>query len=122
MLKKHSLELDRQLAKITGSEPQAQILRKTTKSRDGWKAKAMERRDETNRMKVSVRDLRQGRDDWIFILDHSIEFGKKQCLLVLAISLAEFRRNKCGIRHRDVEVMAVDIVESATAKSVTDIL
>jgi len=62
------------------------------------------------------------RDDWVFILDHSIEFGKKQCLLVLGIPLEKYRKKKCRLRHEDMEVLAADIVESATGKSVTNSL
>ncbi len=61
-------------------------------------------------------------DDWIFILDHSIEFGKKQCLLVLGVPLKTFRKKKCKLRHEDMEVLATDIIDSATGKSVTETL
>ena len=66
-----------------------------------------------------LKQLSEKRNDWVFFLDHSIEFGKKQCLLVLGVSLEKFRKNKCKLRHKDMEVLAVDIVESATAASVT---
>ena len=56
------------------------------------------------------------RDDWIFILDHSIEFGKKQCLLVIGIPLEKFRKNNYKSRHKDMTVLATDIIESATGK------
>ena len=62
------------------------------------------------------------RTDWIFILDHSIEFGKKQCLLVLGVPLKIFRANKCKLRHQDMEVLAADIIDSATGESVTKTL
>ena len=61
-------------------------------------------------------------DDWIFILDHSIEFGKKQCLLVLGVPLKIFRKKKGKLRHEDMEVLAADIIDSATGKSVTETL
>lgn len=76
-------------------------------------------------MRYGLYKLKQApekRNDWIFFLDHSIEFGKKQCLLVLGVTLEKFRKNKCKLRHKDMEVLAVDIVESATAASVTDTL
>ena len=69
-----------------------------------------------------LNEIPKKRDDWIFILDHSIEFGKKQCLLVLGVSLEAFRKNKCRLRHEDMEVLATDIVESATGKSVAETL
>ncbi len=62
------------------------------------------------------------RDDWIFILDHSIEFGKKQCLLILGVPLEKFRQNRCKLRHKDMTVLATDIIESATGQSVKDSL
>jgi hypothetical protein len=66
-----------------------------------------------------LRQVPEKRGDWVFILDHSIEFGKKQCLLVLGTTLEKFSRNKYKLRHKDMNVLANDIVESATAASVT---
>jgi hypothetical protein len=69
-----------------------------------------------------LRQVPEKRSDWVFILDHSIEFGKKQCLLVLGTTLEKFRKNKYNLRHKDMDVLAIDIVESATAESVTKTL
>lgn len=62
------------------------------------------------------------RDDWIYILDHTIEFGTKKCLVVLGIPLRLFRANGCKMRHKDMEVLAISIAEKATALSVTKVL
>jgi hypothetical protein len=69
-----------------------------------------------------LKKLPEKRDDWVYILDHSIEFGKKQCLLIIGIPLEKLRRKKCKLRHQDMTVLATDIVESATGQSVTDSL
>jgi hypothetical protein len=69
-----------------------------------------------------LRKLPERRDDWIFILDHSIEFGKKQCLLILGVSKEKFLKNNCRLQHKDMTVLATDIIESATGQSVTDSL
>lgn len=58
------------------------------------------------------------RDDWIYILDHTIEFGQKKCLLILGITLESFRKNKYKITHQDVEVLSIDIETKADAFSV----
>ena len=55
-------------------------------------------------------------------MDHTIEFGTKKCLVVLGITLKQFRRNKCKIRHKDMKVLCISIVENANASSVTEIL
>jgi len=62
------------------------------------------------------------RDDWVFILDHTIEFGTKKCLLVLGVTLEKFRENNCKIRHSDMTTLAIIIGEKADAKSVTQSL
>jgi len=62
------------------------------------------------------------RKDWIYVLDHTIEFGSKKCLLVLGLTLETFLENKCRIRHQDVRVLAISVVEKATSASVTEVL
>lgn len=66
-----------------------------------------------------LNELPKKRDDWIYILDHSIESGRKQCLLILGVSLKTFRQKSCRLRHEDMKVLATDIVDSATGDSVT---
>jgi len=69
-----------------------------------------------------LRQAVEKRDDWVYILDHTIEFGAKKCLVVLGITLETFRGNNCLICHRDVEVLDIRIEEKATAASVTKAL
>jgi hypothetical protein len=69
-----------------------------------------------------LQQIPEKRNDWIYILDHTIEFGTKKCLVVLGISLERFRKLSCKIRHCDMEVLGISIVEKATAASVTEVL
>ncbi len=69
-----------------------------------------------------LRKLPEKRNDWVYILDYTIEFGVKKCLVVLGIPLEKIRKFGCKIRHCDVEVLGIDIVEKATAKSVSKCL
>lgn len=64
------------------------------------------------------------RGDWIHIVDHTIEFGEKQAFVVLGIPLNKFRKRRVNwnLTHADVEVMAIDVVDSATSQSVLDCL
>ena len=62
------------------------------------------------------------RKDWIFILDHTIDFGTKKCLVVLGVTMETFVKKKCRISHEDVRTLDISIVEKATAKSVEKIL
>jgi hypothetical protein len=66
----------------------------------------------------NLNKAKEKRKDWIYILDHTIEFGQKKCLLILGITLETFRKNKYKITHKDVEVLSVDIETTADALSV----
>ena len=60
----------------------------------------------------------QQRNDWVYVLDHTIDFGTKKCFLVLGVTLEKLRKKAFNIAHQDMEVLAVRIEESATAESV----
>ena len=62
------------------------------------------------------------REDWIYLLDHTIDFGVKKCLVVLGVTLEKFRQNQCKLCHQDMEILAITIHESATAASVQETL
>lgn len=65
---------------------------------------------------------KEKRDDWIYVLDHTIEFGQKKCLLVIGITLEDFQKNNCKVRHEDAEVLVIDIETKADANSVYESL
>jgi len=62
--------------------------------------------------------LPQRSNDWVYILDHTIDFGIKKCFLVLGIRLKKLREKAFNIGHQDMEVLAIRIEESATGESV----
>lgn len=52
------------LRKHLGSKPEARNIKETTQSRDKWKAKAVERKSEIEKLHVKVRDLTESRKAW----------------------------------------------------------
>lgn len=62
------------------------------------------------------------RKDWIWIIDHTIEFGTKKCMVILAISRESFEKNEYKLRHKDMEVAAIDIQEKATGERINKTL
>jgi len=66
----------------------------------------------------NLNKVKEKRDDWIYILDHTIEFGQKKCLLILGITLENFRKKKFKVTHKDVEVLSIDVETKADALSV----
>lgn len=62
------------------------------------------------------------RDDWVYIMDHTVEFGTQQCLVVLAVSLEAFRKKKCQLKHQDMEVAAIKVGNCSTGKEISGVL
>ncbi len=58
------------------------------------------------------------RKDWIWIIDHTIEFGTKKCMVILAVSREAFDRNYYKLGHKDMKVAAIDIQEKATGENI----
>jgi len=58
------------------------------------------------------------RDDWIYILDHTIEFGTQKCLLILGVTLEHLKKAHINLNHRDVRVLKMDIQNKSNAEKV----
>jgi len=62
------------------------------------------------------------RADWVYIVDYTIEFGAKKCLVILGITLESFRNCGCRPSHRDMEVLSVEIHRKGCAANVLEAL
>lgn len=62
------------------------------------------------------------RKDWIWIIDHTINFGTKKCFVVLAVTHEKFKNNNCQLTHKDMEVAVIDIQEKTSGKNIAGIL
>lgn len=62
------------------------------------------------------------RKDWIWIVDHTIEFGTKKCFVVLAVTHEIFKKKKYQLQHKDMEIALIDIQEKATGERISKVL
>lgn len=62
------------------------------------------------------------RNDWVLVIDHTIEFGAKNCLVVLATSLETFRKRDCQLRHQDMEVAAIRVGNCSKGEEIAEVL
>jgi hypothetical protein len=60
----------------------------------------------------------QVRSDWVWLLDHTIAAGTTKCLIVIAISLEDFRRLGRAPAHQDFTVIGVFPVDSSNGEVV----
>ena len=59
---------------------------------------------------------KQYRDDWIFIVDFTLELGKQKAMVVLGVSQEYFNEQviaqKRGLSHQQMEILALEIMNS----------
>ena len=60
----------------------------------------------------------QRRDDWVWLLDHTINAGSTKCLIVLGIALENYRKLSGPMSHHDLVVIAVMPVETSNGEVV----
>jgi hypothetical protein len=62
------------------------------------------------------------RNDWIFILDYTIEFGSQKCLVILGINQEELLKTEKPITHQQLRTLSIDISHNSNSKKVHDTL
>lgn len=69
---------------------------------------------------------KEKRDDWIWIIDLTVELGTEKCLVILGIKESKIKSIKTGINkclnHEDVEVLTIKIMSSTRGELVKEIL
>lgn len=67
---------------------------------------------------------REYREDWIFIVDTTVELGPAKCLVIVGISQEKFTQiteeEKRSLQHQDVEVLALEVTNHCTGKLVEE--
>jgi hypothetical protein len=57
-------------------------------------------------------------DDWIWIVDHSVQWGKEKCLVILGIQQSKLPESETILCHEDVEPLALFPVTQSNGKVV----
>ena len=52
-------------------------------------------------------------DDWIYIIDHSIQMGKEKLLLIVGIRVKDLPQDR-GLRYEDTEIIELQPVKKST--------
>ena len=58
------------------------------------------------------------RTDWIFILDHTIEFGSQKCLVILGITQEALTLQNGAITHEHVRVLHLEISKQTSGEQI----
>lgn len=67
-----------------------------------------------------TRQQQEWREDWIFILDHTMKLGQQKCLLILGVTQEQLRTKGYALQHQDVTVLGMDVVTTSTGETVKE--
>lgn len=62
------------------------------------------------------------RDDWIFVIDHTVALGTLKCFVVLGIPASRLPETGYSPRHGDMTVLAVEVAANSTGVRVAAVL
>ena len=62
------------------------------------------------------------RDDWIFVIDHTVALGAQKCLVVLGIPASRLAETGYSPHHCDMTVLAVEVTAKSTGIWVAAVL
>lgn len=57
-------------------------------------------------------------DDWVFIVDHTLQLGTLKCLLIVGIRLSAWERLTRPLAHHDLTMIALEPVEKSDGEKV----
>ena len=67
-----------------------------------------------------IKRQQEWRNDWIFIVDHTLKLGQNKCLLILGIKGEQLKKGKYALEHQSVTVLGMDVVTSSTGELVKE--
>lgn len=57
-------------------------------------------------------------NDWIWIVDHTIQIGTKKCLLIVGFRLSEWEPKRGPLAHQDLQTITLEPVETSNGEVV----
>jgi len=58
--------------------------------------------------------------DWVWIMDHTVQLGPHKCLVIVGVRLSAWRRKKAPLQHEDLSLLKLVPMEQSTAAAVAE--
>jgi len=72
-------------------------------------------------MRLGLYELRRPKekaDDWVWIMDHTVQLGPWKCLVIVGIRLSAWRRKAGPLEHEDLTLLNLTPMEQSTGEAV----
>jgi len=61
---------------------------------------------------------KEAADDWVWIMDHTVQLGPWKCLVIVGVRLSAWRRKEGPLEHEDLALLNLTPMEQSTGKAV----
>jgi hypothetical protein len=61
---------------------------------------------------------KEAADDWVWIMDHTVQLGPWKCLVIVGVRLSAWRRKEGPLEHEDLTLLNLTPMEQSTGKAV----
>jgi hypothetical protein len=63
---------------------------------------------------------KEAADDWVWIMDHTVQLGPWKCLVIVGVRLSAWRQKAAPLEHEDLTLMNLTPMEQSTGKAVAE--
>lgn len=63
---------------------------------------------------------KEAANDWVWIMDHTVQLGPHKCLVIVGVRLSAWRRKKAPLEHEDLSLLNLVPMEQSTAAAVAE--
>lgn len=63
---------------------------------------------------------RPRREDWVYVMDHSVSVDSLKCFIILAVPLSKMKADGFNVRHCDMELMDLQLMDYSNAQRVLE--
>ena len=63
---------------------------------------------------------RPRREDWVYVIDHSVSIDSLKCFIILAMPLSKMKADGFNLGHRDMELLDLQLMDCSNAQRVLE--
>lgn len=90
-------------------------------TQDGWQRMPVANTGQMWLLRIGLFELtrpKESADDWVWIVDHTVQIGTTKCLVIVGCRLSAWQRQGRPLQHRDLTMMALEPVEKSDGPTV----
>jgi hypothetical protein len=61
---------------------------------------------------------KEAANDWVWIMDHTVQLGPRKCLVIVGVRLSAWRRKEGPLEHEDLTLLNLTPMEQSTGEAV----